>query len=342
MMSADFPPRVRRWRRAGSLPPAGWAAAMALALGLMLLPDRATAPMKRFTAAALAPGQTLAADGRQRLARRLELWQWQIATADEQRAAAEELAELRRRNAELAAALSLAMEKRCQEPLIAIAQEKVPDTFYSAPLLAADLVRARVLGPQARAFLASLEVLDAGSRQGLQPGSPVFAAAPRGEGESLLDQGRNAMLDIDDLVLAGRSIAGKLVDVGPQTATMQRLTEPGYRDLVQVARASGDRLRLGSKGVLEGTGEKLCRISLVEVTEPVSVGDLVVAADADGGSLPGVYGCVTRAERRPGDAHWQIWMAPAVGNAPLAEVEILRRKLNPQRVAAAAQPEAPR
>lgn len=336
MTSADFPPLARRWRRAGSLPRVRLAAALAIALGLMLLPDRATAPVKRLAAAALAPGQSLAADGRQRLIRRWELWQWQFAAAEAQRAAAEELAELRRRHAELATALSLALSRSANPPAA-----PGESTATGAPLLAADLVRARVLGPQARAFLARQEVLDAGSRQGLQPGSPVFAAAPPRTDESLLDQGRNAGLEADDLVLAGRSIAGKLIEVASQTATMQRLTEPGYRDLVRLVRTSGEPPRLGAKGVLEGTGEKLCRVSMIEITEPVSPGDLVVAADAGGGSLPGVYGRVTRAERRPGDAHWQIWMTPAVGGMAPEQVEILRLKLNPQRVAAAAQPEAP-
>ncbi|HUY90872.1 MAG TPA: rod shape-determining protein MreC [Pirellulales bacterium] len=368
MTSASRLPLARRWRRAGSLPLAKLAPVLAAALVLMLLPDRATAPLKRVAAAVLAPGQTLAAGGRQWVARRLELWQWRLASADEQRATVEELAELRRRSSELETALALALardssppaapgEKRCQEPLIpygrrgalnVLGRSKVPGTFVSgespaagAPLLHADLVRTRVLGPQARAYLERLDVLGAGSRQGLQPGATVFPAASSAAGDlALLDQGQNAGLDVDDLALAGRSIAGKLIEVGPQTATMQRLTEPGYRDLVQLARASGERLRLGANGVLEGNGERLCRISMIEITEPVSAGDLVVAADASGGSLPGVYGRVTRAERRPGDAHWQIWMAPAIGDELPGEVDVLRLRLNPGRVAAA-QREAP-
>jgi hypothetical protein len=152
-----------------------------------------------------------------------------------------------------------------------------------------------------------------------------------------LDQGSNVGLNVDDLALAGRSIAGKLVDVGSQTATMQRLTEPGYRDLVLLARTTGDRLRIGPKGVLEGTGEKLCRISMIEITEPVSPGDLVLAAAAGAGDLPGVYGRITRAERQPGDAHWRIWMAPAVGAELPGKVDILRLRLNPERVADASQ-----
>jgi hypothetical protein len=303
----------------------------------MLLPDRATAPLKRATASVLAPGQRLAVGARQWAARRIEFFQRRLASADEQRAAAEEIAELRRRTAELETALAIALAR---DPSPPSASGELPTT--TAPLVRADLVRARLLGPQARSFLARLELLDAGSGQRLQPGAPVFAAGVRSADVApIVDQGRNAELGADDLALAGRSIAGKLVDVGSQTAAMQRLTEPGYRDLVQLARTSDDRLRIGARGVLEGTGEKLCRISMIEIAEPVSPGDLVLAAAAGTGDLPAIYGRVTRAERLPGDAHWQIWMAPAIGAELPGEVDILRLRLNSERVADASQRAAP-
>lgn len=320
-------------RRAGSLP---LASALIAAVVLMLLPERATAPLKHAMTSLLAPGQKLAVGARQWAARRIELFQSHLASAEEQLAAAEEIAELRRRKAELEAALA-----------IALAHEPSPTTSgktraSAGPLVRADLVRARVLGPQARSFLARLELLDAGSNQRLQPGVPVFSAGSQiADVTPFLDQGRNAGLDVDDLALAGRSIVGKLIDVGSQTATMQRLTEPSYRDLVQLARPNDERLQLGAKGVLEGTGEKLCRVSMIEITEPVSPGDLVLAAAAGTGDLPGIYGRVTRAERRPGDAHWQIWMAPAAGAEMPGEVDILRLRLNPERVADASQRAAP-
>ena len=339
MTRANRRPLGSRWRQPGLPPAARLALVLAAALVCALLPERVAAPLKRAADSLLAPGQRLAVAGRGQIARRIELWRWQLASAEDQRTAADELAALRRRNAELETALVLATA-RDESP-----SHDAPS--HDAPLVGVDLVRARVLGPQARSFLARLDVLDVGGSRDLLPGAPVFAAESLAGKRStlldqpLLDQGRSARLNVDDLALAGRSIVGRLVEVGAQTATMRRLTEPGYRDLVQLAGADGERLRLGAKGVLEGRGERLCRIAMVDVAEPVSPGDRVVAADAGAAPHPLVYGRVTRAERRPGDAHWQIWMEPAAGAELPGEVDILRLHLNPERVAAARQGATP-
>ena len=334
MTRASRRPLAASWRQAGLPPAARLALVLVAALVCALLPERVTAPLKHAADSLLAPGQRLAASGRRHVARRIELWQMQLASAGDQRAAAEELAALRRRNAELEAAL-----------VLAAARDDSPS--HDTPLVGVDLVRARVLGPQARSFLARLDVLAVGGSRDLSPGAPVFAAESVGGerptllDQPLLDQGRSARLGVDDLALTGRSIVGRLIDVGVQTATMRRLTEPGYRDLVQLASGDGERLRLGAKGVLEGRGVRLCRIARVDVAEPVSPGDLVVAADAGAAPQPLLYGRVTRAERQPGDAHWQIWMEPAAGAELPGEVDILRLHLNPERVAAAPQGATP-
>jgi cell shape-determining protein MreC len=231
---------------------------------------------------------------------------------------------LRQRNQDLERALGLALAR--EESLQA---ERDPSPARSAPLVGAELVRATVLGPQARSFLQRRELLDAGARSGLQPDALVFAGSP-----AVLDQGQNAGLKTDDLALVGRRVAGKLTEVGPQTSSLQRATEPGYRDLVQLAQVGGERLRLGTKGVLEGRGEPLCRIGLIEITEPVSAGDVVLAAGEGAAVSSGaVYGRVVRVERREGDAHWQIWMEPAVGRDLPGEVAIVRLRWNPERQA---------
>ncbi|HVW38611.1 MAG TPA: hypothetical protein VHB99_14950, partial [Pirellulales bacterium] len=134
----------------------------------MLLPERAASPLKRATTSLVAPGQMLAVGARQWAARRIELFQSRLASAEEQLAAAEEIAELRRRNSELEKALAIALAREAS-PLAESGEARAAD----APLVRADLVRARVLGPQARSFLSRLELLDSGSGQRLQPGAPV-------------------------------------------------------------------------------------------------------------------------------------------------------------------------
>ena len=108
-------------------------------------------------------------------------------------------------------------------------------------------------------------------------------------GALVIDAGRDLGAEPGRVVLAGRRVWGKLATVGPHTSVVQRITDRGYRDTVQLARRDtgqlahreGEQLRLGPRGVLVGSGDPLCQIELVEATEPVSVGDEVCTA-ADG------------------------------------------------------------
>lgn len=311
--------------RAAAAPWASLGAVLVASLVLALLPPRATAPLKNTVSILLTPGQRWATGVREQASRALANLNHRLAAAEEQRTAAEELDRLRQRNQELETALALAIEREHS------AEEEDAPASASAPLIRPALVQARVLGPQARAFLQRLEIVDAGTDAGLESDSLVFAASP-----VVLDQGRNAGLSLDDVALAGRSVVGRLVEVRPQTSVVRTVTDAAYRDLVQLAEPAGERLRRGPRGVLEGTGESLCRIRLVEVTEPVSVGDLVLAAgEAGAGASDAVYGRVARVERRAGDAHWQIWMEPAAGRESPREVAVLRLQLNPERLARA-------
>ncbi len=328
MTSSKSP--IANLRRVAAFRYAALAPVLAASLVLMLLPPSVTAPLKGAASSVLAPGERWANVRRQRTGRWIAQWRAHLATAEEQQTLTLELERLRARNVELETALELARQRPPGE-------ESLQLPSPSAPLVRTELIQARVLGPQVRSFLQRLEVIDAGSAAGLEAGLPVFA-----ESTAMLDQGRNAGLAVDDLALAGRRIVGKLTSVGPQTSVMRRVTDAGYRELVQLAERSGDdeRLRLGARGVLEGVGEALCRIRMVEITEPVSVGDLVLATgEISAGAFGAVYGRVSRAERRPGDAHWQLWMEPAVGQERLTEVAVLRLQLNAERVARASDEE---
>ena len=309
------------WRRVRSLTWVPLALALTASLMLMLLPPRTTAPLKSAVALLLYPGQKLAIRCREQIAKTIGQFTEHLAAADEQQSLRAELVRLQQRSGELELALAASRLRA-----------SVADSAHSTadlPLVRAALVRARVLGPQARSFLERLEVIDAGSESGLELGALAV------DGSTIvLDQGRNAGLAADDLAIAGRRILGKLVEVGLQTSVIRRTTDAGYRDLVQLAAVADDRLRPGPRGVLEGVGEPLCRIRMIETTEPVSAGDLVLASgEIVANSFGAIYGRVTRVERQPGDAHWQIWMSPATGQEPLNEAVVLKLQLNPARVA---------
>jgi cell shape-determining protein MreC len=192
-------------------------------------------------------------------------------------------------------------------------------------LLKANTVRARVLGQTARSFLAQQQILDVGSRAGVRPEALVV------ELPGLIDQGANVKLQSEQLVLSQGRVWGKVVEVGSQTSTVRRVTEPGYRDIVRLATSGtdGHDLRWGPQGMLEGTGQRLARVRLIEVTEPVAVGDLVYTA-ASKGILPEplLSGRVVSVERPVGDAHWEIWMQVAVAPDEPDAVVVVRTEVN--------------
>ncbi len=122
-------------------------------------------------------------------------------------------------NCELARSLALAP-----------GQFTTADERRTPSLLIPQLIPARVLGQQAQAFLLTHDLLDVGRSQGALPNSLVIDEVPQ-----LLDQGRDASVKPGRLVLAGSRVWGKVAEVGPHTCTVRRITDAGYRDLVQLA-----------------------------------------------------------------------------------------------------------
>lgn len=194
------------------------------------------------------------------------------------------------------------------------------------PLLTAECISARVLGAAAQSYLARNQLLDVGHWQGVERGDTVLRPAT-----PLVDRGMSAGVDSGNLVLAGSCVWGKVAWVGSHTSTVCPMTEPGYRDLVRLATPAGQgrSLRLGAKGMLEGTGEALARLRMIETTEPVAEGDLVVSMAGQGFvDMPLVCGKVVRVESPHGAGHWEIWVAPAAGEMP-DTVAILRPGAEP-------------
>jgi cell shape-determining protein MreC len=296
-----------------STPAATLAMGLLVAVVLALLPGRWTGSIRGAAATLLRPGQIAASGLRRHGTRATTRIKSHFQTAARLAEAEDELQRLKQENRQLAAELAAA-RNRPADP----AHDPGDD---EAPLLRAQCVPARVLGRQARAFLGRHHLLDVGSQEGIESDALVVDCP------GLIDRGRDADVEPGQLVLAGRRVWGKVVELGSHTSVVRSVTEPGYRDLVQL----GDPP--GAQGMLEGTGEPLVRIRLVEVTEPVSLGDPVYTATGKGVlPVPLVYGRVVRLERPVGAAYWEIWMQPAVAEEP-QRVAVLRTELNPLRVA---------
>ncbi|NQU24803.1 MAG: hypothetical protein HQ567_26265 [Candidatus Nealsonbacteria bacterium] len=284
--------------------------ALLLAFTLALVPSRWTDPLRSVTRRALQPGQQAAAGLRGHGERSVARVKSHFRSAGQLDEAQRELAQLREENRRLAAELDAAR-----------AQSADADRDPSEQLLHGRCISARVLGRQARAFLARHQMLDAGADDGVEPEALVL------DGPAMIDRGADSQLKTGQPVLSGGRVWGKIVRLGPSTSVVRSQTEPGYRDLVHVGSATGPQ------GVLEGSGELLCRVRLVDVTAPVSIGDPVFTA-AGKGILPTAPLCgrIVRLERPVGAACWEIWLQPAVDDEP-DRVAVLRTELSSVRVA---------
>jgi len=297
-------------------PHAALAVGLVLAVGLTVVPLRWSDVIKGHVAAVLRPGQVAVLSLR-------EHGGWIVGRVKSHFGTTAQLAEAERERKRLAEenrrlAAELAAERSRRSGPV----ENVDDDSPGRQLLSAQCVEARVLGQLARAYLDRRHLLDVGSEAGIQPHAPVVEIPPE-----MIDQGGDAGLRTGQLVLAGGRVWGKVVQVGRHTSVVCAVTEPGYRDLVRLGNA-------GPQGILEGTGEPLPRIRLVEVTEPAAVGDPVYCT-AGKGILrePLLCGSIVRVERPVGAAHWEIWMRPAVDPNGTDRVAVLRIDVNPLRMA---------
>ncbi len=205
------------------------------------------------------------------------------------------------------------------------------------PLLITQVIPARVLGSQAIMYLSAHELLDVGKTKGAAPGAFVVDSSnPAGQtatDKTYLDEGSDAAVQPRHLVLAGSRVWGRIIEVGPHTSTVRRITDSGYRELVQLAAKRDGHLQFTARGLLVGTGGRQCKIDLVDAGELVSAGDLVITADDGVLDVPLQYGTVARVEHKPGDPHLQIWIEPALDpSRPPSRVAILTLDINPARV----------
>ena len=293
--------------------------ALAAAVALSVLSESLTERLKHAQQRALLPAEQALAGMKSWWRERTLALGSELATVP----ASGELAALRRRNAELETALALALGRANASP------GETADSSGES-LLVAGSIGADVLGRQARSFLQQTRVISAGQHAGVLAGALVLD-----ERLPLVDQGGAAGLDAGQLVLVGRSVWGQIASVGEQTATVRRASDLGYRDLVQLARADGERFLPGPRGVLEGAGSGLCRVRLVPTTEAVSEGDVVIASGGEGWlRTPLVYGRLSRIECTAGAAYWELWMQPAAEAEP-QRVCVLRPELNRARLESA-------
>ena len=298
-----------------------------LALLLALLPPRFADPARATVSAILAPAQSGLAAARREGGDVLRQIHAQFAGMEEASRREIESQRLKEENQRLKVQLEAAQD---QVRLLAQHDAQQP------ALLGARCIPARILGVSAQAYLSRHRLLDTGDCRGVEPGATVLCS-----GAPVIDRGKTTGVEEGTVVLAGSCVWGKITAAGPHTSTVCPVTEPGYRDLVQLAAASPDgrSLRFGAQGILEGTGEPLARLRMIDTTEPVAVGDLVYSRAGQGFvDVPLLCGKVVRVERPQGAGHWEIWVEPAAAGTPtelvivcpaVQAVEVARRQTVP-------------
>lgn len=126
----------------------------------------------------------------------------------------------------------------------------------------------------------------------------------------VVDLGADGALQADQMVTFGRTLFGRVAQVGTSSSLVQTITDPEFRIATQLFRVNEIGVVPGPQGVLAGTGTG-CSLLEVRATEPVAVGDYVYTNPMVAPTgVPVFCGRVVRAELGDSDLHWTIDVEP--------------------------------
>ncbi len=306
------------------------AASSAIAIGLMFAPPSVTKPIRTRVRDAARPGQALAQTVLESVDAALKnirpLGQTAAQVSSRRCCALESsLNEWKRRCRRLQAENVLLHEKLRAGDRAGIS---LYQPFTGQPLIVPQLIESSVLGRERSAVGPAGLLIDKGSAAEVLESLPVLA----GDGP-VIDQGADAFVTADQPVYSAQIVVGKIAGVGRWTSTVRLVTDRNYRGPAQLVRETSRGVVAGADGVLEGLGEKLCRLTRISSNAQVRVGDEVYTTEgASTLPYPMYYGKVVKARLTPDALEWDIRVKPAVDETKLQSVQILRTRLNPLRV----------
>ncbi len=129
------------------------------------------------------------------------------------------------------------------------------------------VVRAALVSRQTLSQWHSVRPLNQGRKAGIADSSLVLE-----EDLPHLDQGSDAGVEPELDVFIGRCVVGRIASVGRWTSTLESITDPHYRALVQIVRPTDQGGSFGTEGILVGQGNGLCKLTDVPTTETVPRG----------------------------------------------------------------------
>lgn len=202
----------------------------------------------------------------------------------------------------------------------------------SERLVVPSLVEVAVLGDTIGEEWRSGKLLDQGSQNGIRENELVIS--PKNPHKSLIDVGEDTGLSIDDAILLGRCVIGKVAHVGKWTSTFMLVTDAKFRGRAQLIRETDEGFVYEARGILKGQGSGLCKLDDIPAENSVQVGDAVYTAERSGIlPTPLYYGKVVEATLGPDDRVWTIKVEPVALPSQLTLVQVLRTAINQERLA---------
>jgi rod shape-determining protein MreC len=122
---------------------------------------------------------------------------------------------------------------------------------------------------------------------------------------------------VNQPVLSGRSLIGKIIEAGPGVSKVLLITDPNSKIGVIIQRTR-------QQGILYGTFAGECRIKYLSVDAEIKAGDTVESAGY-GGYFPKALwvGAVARAWKEPGQIYQVAEIKPATDLSRVEEVVCL-------------------
>jgi len=155
---------------------------------------------------------------------------------------------------------------------------------------------------------------------------PTVAARVVGRKQSplfetiLIDKGSSHGISIDMPVLTAYGLLGRITEVSWNVSRVLLLVDynSNIDALIQRSRAHG---------ILQGSGEKGCRLKFVQRTEDVKVGDVIVTSGLAGVFPKGLLlGTVKSVEKKETGLFQEIWVSPADYVNRIEEVMVILKE----------------
>ena len=136
----------------------------------------------------------------------------------------------------------------------------------------------------------------------------------------LIDVGNKHGISVNDTVVNGNALVGRVLSVARFTSRVQLITDPGIRVPVRV-------LETRDQGMLTGNSSFVCQMEYVPETASVKVGNRVVTSGAGETYARSVYvGTVTESEKVEGQLFLSISVSPIVNLSKIESVLVIRQK----------------